>query len=567
MHTASPTFPASIPLAITRAQQLLLALALVALVSLWQGGPYLTMRFFREQDLPVALVLLLVFAVWKLLMAGKGPVDRLAALAYRLERLSPTWPAVFTVVAGAAGSWIVFGLYPLSMDEFWAVAGGEIIASGSPMGRLPEEWAPYAEGLQPIFSRIVPEGFWMSQYLPVNSLLQLLLGPLASPLLAGGAVLITADLARRLMPGRRSAPVVCAILMVTSSQLLLTAMTPYAMSAHLAFNMGWLWLFLHRTRIAQIAAVPIAFLATGLHQFAFFPLFALPFILEAWLAGRREKAAFHLAMIGAGVVAWANYDTLVYAWLEVTPPAAAATGAVLVYERLLGFLGRLDLASFGIMALNLVRFILWQNLIAVPLFLLCAHSAFRAGGTWRAMIGGMSLTLAMMMVVMAYQGHGWGYRYLHGMLGSLCLLATLGLFRLIEMAETPQAIRSIRAVWASALIASVALVPVRATMASQFTDPYRLAHEAIDQIEADVIFIDAARHHYSVDLVRNDPLLRNSPKRIAPAVLERLQLVEICSRYRVFLFTDAHARQLGLPDAGPSARQPTELPAPCPAPR
>jgi len=406
----------------------------------------------------------------------------------------------------------------------------------------------------------------MSQYLPVNSLLQLLLGPLASPLLAGGAVLITADLARRLMPGRGSAPIVCALLMATSSQLLLTAMTPYAMSAHLAFNMGWLWLFLHRSRIAQIAAVPTAFLATGLHQFAFFPLFAMPFILEAWLSGRREKAAFHLATVGAGVLVWASYDTLVYAWLEVTPPGAEATGAVLVYERLLGFLARLDLASFGVMAINLVRFIFWQNLLAVPLFLLCARSALRAGGVWRAMIGGMSLTLAMMMVVMAYQGHGWGYRYLHGMLGSFCLLATLGWFRLIDMAETPQALRGTRAVWTFALIASVALVPVRATMARQFTDPYRLAHEAIDRIEADVVFIDAPGHFFSEDLVRNDPLLRNSLKRIAPAELEEPQLAEICRRYRVSLFTDAHARRFGLPKAGPDARQPTALPAPCPQP-
>lgn len=566
MPTASPTFPASIPLAITRTQQVLLALALVTLVSLWQGGPYLTMRFFLEQDLLAALVVLLVFAIWKMLLADMGPVARLAAAADRIERLSPWLPALVVVSAGTAGAWIAFGLYPLSMDEYWAVAGGEIIASGSPMGRLPEEWAPYAEGLQPIFSRIVPEGYWMSQYLPVNSLLQLLLGPLASPLLAGGAVLITADLARRLMPGRGSAPIVCALLMATSSQLLLTAMTPYAMSAHLAFNMGWLWLFLHRSRIAQIAAVPTAFLATGLHQFAFFPLFAMPFILEAWLSGRREKAAFHLATVGAGVLVWASYDTLVYAWLEVTPPGAEATGAVLVYERLLGFLARLDLASFGVMAINLVRFIFWQNLLAVPLFLLCARSALRAGGVWRAMIGGMSLTLAMMMVVMAYQGHGWGYRYLHGMLGSFCLLATLGWFRLIEMAETPQALRGTRAVWTFALIASVALVPVRATMARQFTDPYRLAHEAIDRIEADVVFIDAPGHFFSEDLVRNDPLLRNSLKRIAPAELEEPQLAEICRRYRVSLFTDAHARRFGLPKAGPDARQPTALPAPCPQP-
>ena len=80
------------------------------------------------------------------------------------------------------------------------------------------------------------------------------------------------------------------ILLVCSSQFLITAMTPYAMTAHLALNMIWLWLFLRDTRGAHALAAGVAFVACGLHQVVFHPLFAAPFILSL-LRARRWKLA------------------------------------------------------------------------------------------------------------------------------------------------------------------------------------------------------------------------------------------------------------------------------------
>jgi hypothetical protein len=39
-----------------------------------------------------------------------------------------------------------------------------------------------------------------------------------------------------------------------------------------------------------------------------------------------------------------------------------------------------------------------------------------------------------MFILLPYQGHGWGYRYLHGLIGSLSLLAGYGWIALSERA-------------------------------------------------------------------------------------------------------------------------------------
>ncbi len=310
-----------------------------------------------------------------------------------------------------------------------------------------------------MFTHLLPkDGLWVSGYMPVNAALQALLGPLANPLLAGFSVLLAADLARRLLPGHKSAPLVCALLMASSSQLLLNAMTPYAMSAHVAVNLAWLWLFLRREWLAHAAAAVLAMLAIGLHQVVFFPLFALPFLFEAFLERRRGAALVQAAAIGAAFLFWSSYDKVLVWWFDATPIAAAggASGTALLFERALGLAADFGPGSIGVMALNLLRWLLWQNLLAVPLMLAVAVPLVKTRGVWRAMLAGMLLTVAVMTVVLAFSGHGWGYRYLHGFLGSLCLLATYAWFRLQEGIEDR---RSMQALFAAALALSLALVP------------------------------------------------------------------------------------------------------------
>jgi hypothetical protein len=463
------------------------------------------------------------------------------------EHLRPWMLALATLVVCGIGVWLVFGRFALSMDEFWAQADGVVLASGAGLVPISPEWRDYAPALQPIFARITPDGWWASEYLPVNAALQYLGGPLASPVLTALAVLLAADLARRLLPEAPFAPVLCALLMVTSSQVLITGMTPYAMSAHLALNLMWLWLFLQRDWRAQVAAAAVPILAEGLHQAVFFPLFAAPFVLDAWLSNRRAAAVLQALAIAACFLFWSAYDTVLYNALDVVPVITSGgetgTGTALMFSRFLVLLTDFSLLNFGLMAFNLIRFVTWQNVLLLPLIMIAAAGVGRMPGVWRAILGGIALTIAAMTVLLAFQGHGWGYRYLHGQIGSACLLATYGYVRLSDWAGD---LGHFRAITGAALTVSLLLVPLRAWQAHDFAAPYRKADAALAALDADVVLVDAPRHAYAVDLVRNDPRLTNRPKRMTPLLLSDAELVRLCRDYRVARFTDADAARFGL---------------------
>jgi len=118
-----------------------------------------------------------------------------------------------------------------------ALFDARIFASGHLMAEAPPQWRSFVPALEPMFMLQTPgHRFWASGYLPVNAALQAIgiairLNGLISPLLAGLAVVSTWAVGRRLWPDRPNAALVAAMLLATSSQFLVTAMTPYAMTA------------------------------------------------------------------------------------------------------------------------------------------------------------------------------------------------------------------------------------------------------------------------------------------------------------------------------------------------
>jgi len=541
---------------------ILLALALLALSYVRFGhAEYIATYFFIDQDMP-ALVLVIVMALLtRFLLRSATLATRLRAVMRAFEWL-PVWAlAAFVAAIALMGSWLVFAQYPLSMDEFWARADGRIFAHGAPMAHVPAEWLPYAKALQPIFLQLLPNaGVWSSRYLPVNALIQLAFGPFASPLLAAISVVLVAAVARRLMPGNRSAPVICALLLASSSQLVVTAMTPYAMSAHLAFNLAWLWLFLKRNPAAHVAAMAVGLLATGLHQLVFFPLFALPFVAESFISGQRRWALAHGLAIAAGVLAWSHYDSFAAAMMGITPTPGAARDPGQLVGRAVGMFLQFGWENIAVMGLNLLRFLLWQNPLALPLVLVAAWKFRDLPGPLRAALVGVLLLPAFVLFVEPFQGHGWGYRYLHGELGSVCLLATFGW---CQMADRER--EAWRPFFASMMIAALAvLLPLRAYQAWLQASPYVAADRALDHVDADVVIIDAPYHAYTWDLARNSPWLDNRPKRMASFMLNDSQLAQLCQRYRVRFFTDDDAARFGIHgfDVEPSGRLPPRI---CPA--
>src|SRR5262249_38237668 len=142
----------------------------------------------------------------------------------------------------------------------------------------------------------------------------------------------------------------------------------YAMTAHLALNLVWLWLFLRDTPGGHAAAAGVGFVACGLHQVAFHPLFVAPFLLSVLIARRWKLAAFYAVAYGAIGLFLLSYWSLILRAADA--PAAQATDVGLMF-----FIARAtEMFSFGIdsiahMARSLFRFLTWQNPLTVPLAL------------------------------------------------------------------------------------------------------------------------------------------------------------------------------------------------------
>ena len=518
------------------------------LFSLFLTGrePGLSARLFREQDLPVLVGAagLLIF------LASTARLPRLPAIGVAPGRL--VWLLAAAAFAAAlAGTWLVFGDYPLSRDEILADFDAAILASGRTIAPLPDEWRGYAGALMPQFMLPLSAEFgWLSGYLPGNAALRSLgvatFGPeWVNPLLAAVAIVAVYRIGRRLWPDAPATALLPAILMATSAQVLTMAMTPYAMTAHLAFNLLWLWAFLRDDWKGDSAAFACGFVATGLHQLLFHPLFVLPFLLHLWFSGRRKRALVYVAAYAAIGLFWLAYWQIVLSAHGVPPGTAGETGLPYLVERAVGLIRAFDIAAFPLMVLNLLRLFSWQNIALLPLALLAWPAIRREEGIARPLALGFALTVLTMFILLPWQGHGWGYRYVHGLIGSLCLLAGYG-WSGLAAAERVRA-RRLAAVCTAATI--LVVLPVHWLQARNFVAPYRSAYSAILRSPADIVLVDGTGLLFAADLVRNAPDLSNRPMIMDLYMLDAAKLRDLCSRYRVAVFDRDQAMQAGVPTA------------------
>ncbi len=351
----SPADPLSRVLSRTAVRILILAIVFFVL---FPGGA-LTIRLFRAQDFPVLLfgaAVLLALSLWRrALPTPRLPRPALAAAALAAAVLLATW----------AGTWLIFGAYPLSRDELLADFDASFLATGALIAPLPAQWSPFAAALMPQFMLPVPgDAGWLSGYLPGNSALRAI-GALTigsdwtNPVLAAVAILALYRIGRSLWPDAPGQALVPVMLLATSAQFLTMAMTAYAMTAHLAFNLLWLWCFLRGDRRGDAGAFAAGFVATGLHQLLFHPLFVLPFIVALWLSGRRMRAAAYVAAYAAIALFWISYWPIVFAGAGIAGERAAASGLPYLFERLFALLGSVELSGLVTMAFNLLRFVSW----------------------------------------------------------------------------------------------------------------------------------------------------------------------------------------------------------------
>ncbi len=506
---------------------LLLAIALAGvMIDPVQDKRQFTAFLFIRQDLAPAILIALLcrFGLSLGPQARIGWMDRLAQRPWVI--------ALALALFCWAGHHRLLRGYDLTRDEQMANFDALMFAQGRLFWPITPAWRPTAEALNQFFMLpIADRQAWVSGYLPINAVARALMAMvgdagLTSPLFTTIGALALWRIADRLWPGDVGARTVALLLYAGSSQVVIQGMTAHAMAGHLALNLLWLLLFLRGGR-SHAGAILIGFLATGLHQPLFHPLFVFPILTGLLLQRRWPLALLYgaaYAVIGLFWLAWPN---LIAQWAGGPMEALSSTGDRLSYaDRIFDMLAGFGPVSLWLMAMNLLRFIAWQHLLLLPL------AAAGVGLAWRAplvrpLVAGVVLHILLVGLLLAFQGHGWGYRYLHGLIGSLCLLGAQGWIALRGHWPGTR-------LWAWGNGATfLLLLPLHMAMAAWLTLPYAHISAQIDAMPVDIVIVDDGAVAFGSDLVINRPDLSNRPIRLLGGSMTTAQVAMLCRNHRV----------------------------------
>jgi len=517
----------------------LLLCALYGQFSGLAGEPF---NLFRDQDRQV--VLLLSAMLFLLSLLHPPPLLRSVQPALRWPS-AIGWSVAATALV-ALGTFAVMRDYAFTRDEEMAVFDALIFRSGHLTAAVPPEWRQFVPSLAPLYALRFPENAqWASAYLPGNAALRagfsLLMDPaFLNPLLAGGGALLLFASARRLFPGSKSAQAVAFTLYLTSAQIAVTAMTPFAMTAHLAFNLLWLLLFLRGGRFGHVGAGVVGFIATGLHQLIFHPLFVAPFLFQLLRRKEWKPLVFYVGVYAAAGLFWMSYYGLVGGSIGAVHPSDQAGAAAFIRDRIIPMITTRDPATLPLMVFNLLRFAAWQNLAMVPLALVGIAAARRGDEAARPFYWGIVLTILAMAFLLPFQSNGWGYRYLHGLIGNFALLAGFGWQRV----EQERRARLLLA--AGTALTLFVSIPYLLWTTNRLIAPSVAAAETIDRLPADFVVIETDDVGPARDQARNDPFLRNRPLRFASSALRPSDVELLCRRGRLMFLGREDVERLGL---------------------
>lgn len=492
-----------------------------ALAALLPPDLNLTLFFLHRQDrwLLLAGALLLALCIWRL--SARVPAF---TGGWRLVLVMGT---VMAIVAFAGHYWILSG-HDMSRDEQMATFDAAVFARGQLVAPLGGIWRYHAEALNTMFMYPTSQtAGWISAYLPLNAALRALFGLIGDAALTGPAMLFLGaaalwGCARRIWPGDREAAVVAFLLYLGSGQVLFNGMTAYAMPAHLALNLCWLWLFLRRTMPADFAALAVGFVAVGLHQPIMHPMFVAPILFLLVLESEWRRAVVYFLGYAAIGVFWAWWPNAMWSLVEGNALAPKAEGIDYV-SRLVTTVIQGDGARLVNMVSNVLRFFAWQHLLLLPLLFLGMAIA-RKDRLAGALVAGILLTATVMLIILPYQGHGFGYRYFHGLIGNFVLLAVYGWMSLGEM----------QARWRPLLVRTTAagliiLFPLQAWMAHSFYAPAARASQRIAASAADYAVVGEGDAPFVIDLVINPPRLDERPIRLVRGQIDIDLARSLCS--------------------------------------
>jgi hypothetical protein len=471
-----------------------------------------------------------------LLLSGMRLGRRPMPLA--LPRYSIWALAALVVLFCYAGHLWVLDSYDLSRDEQMAVFDARIFSRGLLAQPLPAAWQPHVGALNTRFMLSIEHPIaWVSAYLPMNAVLRSMVGffvdpALTGPLMTGAAAIALWHCARLLWPEDREAAIVALLLFLGSGQALIAGMTAYAMPAHLALNLLWLWLFLLRRRTADIAALVVGFVATGLHQPLFHPLFVGPFLFCLLRERSWSRLAIYVGGYAAIVLFWIAWPVWTLP-LVAGPHSTPAKMGTDYWTRLRLVLLFQHFSRFIDMSANLLRFMAWQPILLVPLMAAGVPAAAR-GRFAGALAVSFLLPILVMFVILPHQGNGFGYRYLHGTIGSAILLAVYGWRRLMVREQLrPLLLRTFFA-------GMVVILPLQLVLAHNIYAVFVMANKSIGASGADYVILGGNDALLADDLVLNRPDLSNRPIRLLAKDVDDPLIKMICRPgTRVALASDA----------------------------
>jgi len=483
-------------------------LACIGFIALYTGFPgeperrYIFDYLLRAQDLPGAAMVILIAIV-----AAFAPLARAGLALVEAIGRRPWATALVTFLVLCAGQLLVAKDHALAGDEHLVLLQAKAFAAGRLSAQFPPEllsWVvprPYVN----LWLYAAPQtGAVVSVYWPGFALL---LAPFAllgipwacNPLLASGALVLIGRLAGRLT-GAPQAAGWAMLLTLASPAFSGMALGYFSMTAHLFFNLLYVWALLERRLF--LAGIVGSF-ALVLHNPWPHFLFALPWIgWIAWEDGRRALLrliggyAPLTLVIGGG---WWLLMRKVQGQLWFAPQ----TGDFLFYWQLQ--LSRVftfpDAATLAKRAAELVKLWLW-TVPGLPALMLAGWWLARRHAPLRLLGLSFAATLAGYLIVWFDQGYGWGVRYLHPAFAAAPVLGAAAI-----AAFNNEALRRYAA--AAALLSLVIATPFRWSQIESFMSDHLSRRPPFEKGVRQVVFVTLNFPYYTQDFIQNDPFLRD----------------------------------------------------------
>jgi hypothetical protein len=266
-----------------------------------------------------------------------------------------------------------------------------------------------------------------------------------------------------------------------------------------------------------------------LHQTIVHALFALPFLVQLLLQRRWRAVLIFAAIYLAGCALW-------FAW-RARYQVGNGGGIGSIFKILNP---RMPI----IQSMNLLLIIGWASLATPLLAILGASQFFKVRPIIQDAILSCLLTFGFYFFFYLDQAHGWGYRYFHGAIASLIIVAVAGFNRLSNFQVGEH--RATKFVLVGIAGSLLLQFPLRCFEAERFVRPYAQTAAVIHAIPKDIVAFDWRDAWYSADLIRNDPFLEKRPVIVSIFSLTPLAIAALEKNGSVRFITRDDLKRLGM---------------------